>query len=74
MIIKHTYTKKELKDLGPPFRQQIGSDIHILRAIKPEIAEEFFERVQKRIDLSYNKPAEILKRVNANRRVIILNC
>jgi hypothetical protein len=71
--IKHNYTKKQLKDLGGLFKLRIGCDTHLFRALKSEIVTKAIKRIQKRIDLSYNKPAEILKRANANRRVIILN-
>ncbi len=75
-LIKHAYNEKELRDLGPEIKIQIGSDLHILRPVKPEIVAEANARIQKRIDLSYSKPTEILKRANANRRAgtIILNC
>jgi hypothetical protein len=48
-LIKHEYSKEQLKDLGPPFRQQIGFDIHILRAIKPDIVAKANARIQKRV-------------------------
>lgn len=74
--IKHEYTKKELKKLTPEFEIQIGPDLHLLRAVDPKEVAKANARIQKGIDSSYSKSAEILKKAKASRRLgtIILNC